>query len=190
LIDQKTGLERRRVEDMLAACPDAFEMLAMAGDELCRHAVLERCAMGSRLWTQGAPVAEVLVTQGPVCISSLNDKGDVNSGAILLCNSHLIGEAEVFARITSRPNEAMALAEQDIVRLPAHVFLACVEREPLLCQAWLRLSNQRFLAALQHSRLASIRSAEDRLQWAIALMISMGHVEPGGTVLLPDEFQL
>lgn len=174
----------RRVRALLDTCEETREMLPLAGEALFRHAVLEHRPAGSLLWMQGAPVAEVFVTSALIRICSRNEKGELASGAVLLTNGHLIGEAEVFGACLNRFNEAATLVAQDVLRLPATAFMDNVRHAPELSFAWLRRSNQRFMATAKHAQMMRMRSAEERLRWAIALLISFEQLDTDGTILL------
>ncbi|MGC3944579.1 MAG: Crp/Fnr family transcriptional regulator [Chryseolinea sp.] len=173
-----------RVRALLDACLETREMLPLAGETLCRHAMLEHRPAGSVLWTQGAPVTDVFVTSALIRICSQNEKGELASGAVLLTNSHLIGEAEVFAGFTHRFNEAATLIAQDVLKLPATSFMDCVRSAPELTYAWLQRANQRFLTMAQHAQMMRMRSAEERLRWAVALLIAFEQLNTDGTILL------
>ncbi|RZI84656.1 MAG: Crp/Fnr family transcriptional regulator [Rubrivivax sp.] len=173
-----------RIEAILKGCPDTSEIIAIAGDALCRNAVLMHCAPKSLLWMQGTPPTHVLITSGPACIYSYNEQGNLSSGSILITTSHLMGEAEVFARFESRPNEALVMAQQDVVKIPAQDFLSCVEGSPELCRFWLRSSNLRFVGLALHAQLMSTRSAEERLRGAVMFMGLLGSIGPDGAVLV------
>lgn len=173
-----------RIRDLLNQCPDTQLMMTEVGDDLVRHAVLEQHQPGSLLWSQGSPPLDVFVTSGPVRISILGAAGNLFTVS-LVRDSHLIGETEVFVGIAARPNEACALIPQDVVRIPADEFLRCVESSVAITRAWLRISNQRFLLVAQHAGLLSQRSAEDRLQSVVKLLLLYTPANADGTILLP-----
>jgi CRP-like cAMP-binding protein len=159
-------------------------MLAEAGEALTCNIVLEHHQPGRLLWAQGDAITHVFVNSGPVRIGTLDNKGNIHA-PFLVRDSHLIGEAEVFAGLAVRFNEACALVTQDVLRIPASDFQQCIEISPKLALAWLKMSNQRFLLVARHAEVLVQHSAEERLRSALKVLLLLTPANADGTVSLP-----
>jgi CRP-like cAMP-binding protein len=170
---------------VLVACPDFVDAQSTVIDALADHARLQKYHAGDVVWSQGEKVTSVYVPiKGLVRISFQGFEGEMLTTA-LIQGSHLIGEAEVFAGISKRFNEAYALSTLDIVRIPADEFKMAIASSAKLTGFWLCQSNLRFVMALKQAQLMSMRTAEDRLRWLIKLMLGFTPVEQNDTVILP-----
>ena len=175
----------QKIREVLAACPEFSDAESTVIDALVHHSRLKKYHAGDVIWSQGETVTFVyLPIKGLVRIAFQSSEGEMLTTA-LIQGCHLIGEAEVFAGIPDRFNEAYALSFVEMICIPAHEFKTAITSSTKLTRYWLRQSNLRFVMALKHTQLMSMRTAEDRLQWLIKLMLSFTTVEQNDTVILP-----
>lgn len=154
-------------------------------DFLTHHAQLKKIEAGQMLWLQEDVVNLVyLPINGLVRISFQRIDGTVLTTA-LAQGSHVIGEAEVFAKANRRFNEACALIAFEVICISADAFKLSILKSPQLMDYWLVQSNIRFIAALKHTQMSSMRSAEDRLRELIKLLVELTPPNINNSVILP-----
>jgi CRP-like cAMP-binding protein len=175
----------QKIRETLIACPEFSDAESTEIDALVHHCRLQKYHAGDVIWSQGEKVSCVyLPIHGLVRIAFQGSEGDMLTTA-LIQGSHLLGEAELFAGIPKRFNEACALSALEVICIPAGEFKTAITNSAKLTSYWLRQSNLRFVMALKHAQLMSMRTAEDRLRWLIKLMLSFTPAEQNDTVILP-----
>lgn len=174
------------IPPILSACPQLQALDPSGLDTLQAHAALRHLNPGERLWTQGAAADTVCILAGGlVRISTQGDDGSFLTTSRIRDN-HLIGEAEIFAGVPRRFNEAVALSPQRLVSLPGAVFRDCVNGSPALMRHWLQASNQRLILAVKHAQGIVLRTAEERLHALIRLLLKYNATPVSSdTVTLP-----
>lgn len=175
----------QKIRETLIACPEFSDAESTVVDALVHHCRLQKYHAGDVIWSQGEKVSCVyLPINGLVRIAFQGSEGDMLTTA-LIQGCHLLGEAELFAGISKRFNEACALSALEVICIPAGEFKTAITNSAKLTSYWLRQSNLRFVMALKHAQLMSMRTAEDRLRWLIKLMLSFTPAEQNDTVILP-----
>lgn len=154
----------RRSPDLARAPDDAIERLAA-------NASLRQLEAQQPVWRLGDAVSHVFVPEGGlVQISFVGQQGNLLTSSIIRFG-YLFGEAEVFAGMQSRLNEAISLSNCRMLAIPAESFREVVTQCPRMSAYWLRASNVRFMLALKHAYALSLRSADERLAHIVGILL-------------------